>query len=299
VELQSKDRGIGEEVVKVTSEVDDVALLHELPDYVEDEEDGKLVVDMQQHGDCENDRKWLQVEAEQYSVVPNHKEGQACCPVLDDAEADDADMLEELPCFIENNEDTEHGQKQIENLFFIIQQGYQLLGGEVFSFEHVHGSFSEPKLENHEHLVHEVETTISLIEIQELEYSDQQEEKESEQRHEINHDDLHVTSRGCPIRHLAQLETHQEESPLVMLTSKHEVEHQNGWDQPIYSPQVSSISNQSRWIGEFITILWGMFYQFVICPSFPCHFLTAHMHEKHCKLLRKGSYFQEPVNGFV
>jgi len=63
-----------------------------------------------------------------------------------------------------------------------------------------------------------------------------QEEEESEKRYEINHVDLHGISRGCLIRYLAQLKMHQEESPLVMLTSKHEVEHQNEWDQPIYSP---------------------------------------------------------------
>jgi len=57
--------------------------------------------------------------------------------------------------------------------------------------------------------------------------NEEQGEKEAEQRHEISHHDLHVISRGCLIRHLAELETYQEESPLVMLTSNHEVEHQN------------------------------------------------------------------------
>jgi len=84
--------------------------------------------------------------------------------MLDDLKADYANMLEEFPCFIQNNEETEHGQEQIEDLFFIIQQGYQLLGGEVFSFEHVHGSFSEPKSENHEHVVHKVEVATFVVE---------------------------------------------------------------------------------------------------------------------------------------
>jgi len=312
---------------------------------------------MLQQENTENHDKLLQFEAEHDSEVPNHKEDQACCSTLDYPKADYADMLEELPCFIENNEETKHGREQVEDLFFIIQQGYQLLGGEVFSFKHVHGSFSEPKLENHEHVVHKVEATIFIVESQGLEFSyqqeekecshddiisafldslkeegenhevpsqlfhtqeqheskmedtiipneelgfsEQQEEKKSEQGYEINYVDLHVISRGCPIRRLAQLGIHKEESPLVMLTSKHEVDHQNEWDQPIYSPQANNISNQSRWIGEFISIFWGVFYQFVICPFPPHPFLTAHMHDEHCKSLRRGSYFHEPVNGFV
>jgi len=95
------------------------------------------------------------------------------------------------------------------------------------------------------------------------------------------------------------METHQEESPLVMLTYKHEVEHQNEWDQSIYSPLGSNINNQFRWIGEFIPILGGVLHQFFISQLLPHLLLTTHECEKHCNLLRKASYFQELVNGFV
>jgi len=59
VELQPKDGGRGKQVAKVTSEIDDASLLHELPDYVEEEEYEQLVVDMQQQENTEINDKLL------------------------------------------------------------------------------------------------------------------------------------------------------------------------------------------------------------------------------------------------
>jgi len=70
--------------------------------------------------------------------VPSHEKKHIGSPILKNVEADDADLFEELSFFIEGNDvEIEHGQEQIEDLFLIIQQGYQLLGGGDFTIEHV------------------------------------------------------------------------------------------------------------------------------------------------------------------
>jgi len=98
-----------------------------------------LTVVLEQHGDIENDGKLLECDTEQDGEVQDNKEEKTCFSMLKDTEANDVDIFEQLPNFIEDdsNIETEHGQEQIKDLFFIIQQRYQLLGGEDFSIEHV------------------------------------------------------------------------------------------------------------------------------------------------------------------
>lgn len=123
----------------------------------------------------------------------------------------------------------------------------------------------------------------------------QQDIKAVEQDSEINVFCLNLElSRGCPIRHLARIELRR--SSHVMLTSKHEVEHQGEQVLFTHPPEEDNIQT---WLNFIILKLWEAFQQLVGCLSFFFSWLVVHKHEEHQKLVRKGNYFDKPVNGFV
>lgn len=100
-------------------------------------------------------------------------------------------------------------------------------------------------------------------------------------------------SSGFPSRHLAQTCS----SPLGMLTPEHEVEHHEE-DKVLFThpPQMNKIQT---WVSFFSLRIWEAFQQSVGWFSIFFSQLVFHRHEEYQTLVKKGSYFDKPVNGFV
>lgn len=140
----------------------------------------------------------------------------------------------------------------------------------------IHIRSSSPQVEeSHEKQQQEMHTSLdeSLMPTP----ASQQDIKAVEQDSEFNVFCLNLEfSRGCPIRHLAQIELCR--SSHVMLTSKHEVEHQGEQVLFTHPPEEDNIQT---WVNFIVLKLWEAFQQLVGCLSFFFSWLVVHKHEEH------------------
>lgn len=118
-----------------------------------------------------------------------------------------------------------------------------------------------------------------------------------------------VQSRGCPIRHLAWLEANgkaliplvPEHGDTVVEEGKHTFAVQEEqfefidvfWSSSTYDScqKGESVHLFQEVLHEALTSLLQLFMLHLY--KVPCE------HARYCKLLKKGSYFVEPVNGFI
>lgn len=90
----------------------------------------------------------------------------------------------------------------------------------------------------------------------------------------------------------AKKEVTSEDKPQYATTSKGDT------FQLTYVLQYSNIYCQHKVISEFANVFSKLFLfiKFLLMLQL---FPIAHKHVKHWKILRRGRYFKEPVNGFV
>lgn len=114
-------------------------------------------------------------------------------------------------------------------------------------------------------------------------------------------------SRGFPLRYLARMEAYHKKP--TMFVSKHECSNeaeargelaiQQGQAQITYLPLDNENKNLlvevSQFFYVFQKVVHRLFTQLCILHSL----FAIPMHVKYCILIRKGSYFHLPVNGFV
>ena len=104
--------------------------------------------------------------------------------------------------------------------------------------------------------------------------------------------------RPCPIRYLASLEPKEKPQP-VMLASKHEDELQSSKDQLSYlsNPNAEQLKEVLDFSVDTLTI-WIEDQLLVDFPSIQSAMFNAKS-IAWLPLLRKGSYFSQPIAGFV
>ncbi len=99
-----------------------------------------------------------------------------------------------------------------------------------------------------------------------------------------------VPSRRCPIMHLA---LQQCKFPTIMLIIEHKGE-DNKKEQVTFAQQ-----DNVPVLESFIFFSIGTDLHAIVCLSYLLIPLVSHMHGRRNQLVRRGNYFNEPINGFV